>query len=1014
MMKHLLMIFSLLLFISFQGYGQERTVSGKILDENEDPLPGVNVVVKGTTIGTISDIEGNYSLSVGSNDAILEFSFLGFKNQEIQVGNQSTINVNMEPDLTELSEVVVVGYGTKRKEELTGSVNVVDSESIQQVPTPSFQDALQGSSPGVQVVSQDGAPGAGISIRIRGIGSINASNEPLYVIDGIPITSGSGSLTTTDFDNGGRSANPLASINPNDIENIVILKDASSTAIYGARGANGVVLITTKQGSQGAAKIDLKARVGFSSPAFNNLLEPLNEEQYRQLYVEGYVNNGSYDTEQEALEFYNQQFPDQADTDWLDEITQTGVTQDYNISVSGGSEKLRYFVSGNVLQQDGIVVNNKFDRYSSRANLSASLTDRLTLTNNLTLSYFNQRGITDGTRWQAPFYVAYLMAPTIPVYDDQGLFYAEHADFFMGGNNPRGHLSDDRREREQTRIIDNLSIDYEILDNLSFRSAWSFDLIQVDDYIFNNGRYGDGRNANGSAQEAATDQLNWLGTQTLNYNNTFGEAHNIDVLLGYEAQHVKTDQLDISTEGFSHPSLIYVSAGANPQSETFNSRSEFAFQSLFSRVSYDFDQKYYLTASLRRDGSSRFGPESRYGTFWSIGGAYSISEEGFMQNVGFVDFLKLRASYGKTGNANIDDNNADTDDNYLWAETYGFAREYDGTPGAAPLSIGNPGLTWESQGNFNVGVDFTGFNNRVNANVEYFIRQSTDLILNRPLSRTTGFREQLSNISDMENRGIEIQLGADLISTPDFLLNAGINFTAITNEITSLDEAIVDGTKRREEGRDFQEYYLYGWAGVDPANGDPLWYTDETKSETTNQINNALRFYDGKSATPDFFGAFNLRAQYKAFTLSGQLNYQFGNYVYDGPGWVIHGDGRFTPRSTSTYAFNNRWTTPGQQAIFPQHRWGGNQSSNQQDSDRYLFEGDYMRLRTVSLAYNLPASVLSTLNLRSLQLSVLMNNFWTWTKDDQLYFDPEQTISGVYNTVTPINKTVSFVLNIGI
>ncbi|MEM9673759.1 MAG: TonB-dependent receptor [Bacteroidota bacterium] len=1014
MRKHLSMILALLVLVVFGASAQQSTVSGKVLGEDGTGLPGVSIFVKNTTTGTVSDIDGNYNLRVNGSDAVLVYSFLGYETEEVTVGNQSTIDITLLPDLTQLSEVIVVGYGTKRKEELTGAINVVDSEQLKQVPAPSFQDALQGSAPGVQVLANDGAPGAGMSIRIRGIGSINASNEPLYVIDGIPITSGNGEISTTDFDNGGRSANPLASINPNDIENIVILKDASSTAIYGARGANGVVLITTKSGSAGTAKIDASVRVGFSTPAFNNLLEPLSEPQYRQLYVEGHINGGNFDTEAEALDFYNQQFPDQANTNWIDEITQTGVTQDYNLSASGGNDKFTYFVSGNVLQQDGIVVNNKFDRYSSRINLSANLTEKLTLTNNLNLSYFTQRGITDGARWQAPFYVGYLMAPTVPVFDDQGRFYGDHQSFFMGGNNPRGHLSDDRREREQTRIINNFTLSYDIIENLTFKSAWSFDLLQVDDFIFANGRYGDGRNVGGTSQEATTDQLNWLGTQTLNYNNTFGGVHNLDVLVGYEAQRVKTDQLDYLAEGFSHPSLIFPSAGANPQAQTFNSRSEFAFESLFSRVSYDFDQKYYLSASLRRDGSSRFGPETRFGTFWSVGGGYAISEEAFMQNVSFVNFLKLRASYGQLGNAALDDDNADTDDNYLWAETYGFAREYDGTPGAAPLSIGNPMLTWESQGNLNFGLDFTGFNNRVNATVEYFIRESSDLLLNRPLSRTSGFREQLANISDMENRGIEIQLGADLISTSDFVLNAGFNFTAITNEITRLDEAIVDGTKRREEGRDFQEYFLYGWAGVDPTNGDPLWFTDETKVETTNQINDAVRFYDGKSATPDYFGAFNLSAQYKGFTLSGQLNYQFGNYLYDNVGWVIHGDGRFTPRSTSTYAFENRWTTPGQQALFPQHRWGGNQSSNQRNSDRYLFEGDYMRLRTLSLAYNVPSSFLEPVKLRSLQFSVLLNNFWTWTKDDQLYFDPEQTVSGVFNTVTPINKTVNFILNIGI
>ena len=468
MTKPLSIILILVLLLPFWARAQQRTVSGTIRGDNNDAIPGANIILKGTTTGTISDIDGKYSITV-NDDATLIFSFLGYETQEVRVGDQSVIDVSLVFSSKQLTEVVIVGYGSKRKEELTGSLNVVNSQTLQKVPTPSFQEALQGSSPGVQVVAQDGAPGGGVSIRIRGIGSINASNEPLYVIDGIPITATNNTLSTTDFDNGGRSANPLASINPNDIENIVILKDAASTAIYGARGANGVVLITTKNGSAGKAKIDVRARVGFSSPAFNNLLEPLNEAQYRQLYIEGHVNAGNFGTEAEALDFYNQQFPDQADTDWIDEITQTGVTQDYNISASGGTDKFTYFVSGNVLQQEGIVVNNKFDRYSSRINLNANLTDKLTLTNNLTVAYFDQRGITDGTRWQAPFYVGFLMAPTVPVRDDQGRFYGDHQSFFMGGNNPRGHLSDDRRERQQTRLINNFSVSYDILENLTFR-----------------------------------------------------------------------------------------------------------------------------------------------------------------------------------------------------------------------------------------------------------------------------------------------------------------------------------------------------------------------------------------------------------------------------------------------------------------------------------------------------------------------------------------------------------------
>ncbi len=1010
-MKKQLLSFLILLITATVLYGQGRTVSGTVTDEEGSALPGVTVTIKGTTTGTVTDIDGNYNLSVNDGD-ILVFSFVGFDSQEMAVGSRSVLDLAMS-GATELSEVIIVGYGSQRQEDLTGAIQVVSAEKLAEVPAASFQDALQGNAPGLQVVAQDGAPGAGISIRVRGIGSINASNEPLYVVDGLPITAASADVTTTDFDNGGRSANPLAAINPNDIENIVILKDAASTAIYGSRGANGVILITTKQGKKGPAKVNLQANFGFSDFAFNNLLQPLNEAQYRQLYVEGRINSGSSATEAEALTAYNSQFPDLGDTNWFDEITQTGKTQQYDLSVQGGSDNITYFISGSYLSQEGTVVNNLFDRYSTRVNLTGKVSDKLTVSNNLNLSFSDQRGITDGTRWQAPFYLAYLMAPAVPVFDDQGRYYGDHASFFMGGNNPAGHLHDDRREREQTRIIDNLSASYEIMDGLTFKSAWSFDLLSVTDYIFANGRYGDGRNVGGTAQEATTSVDNWQGTQTLTYATTLNNSHNLDVLLGYEAQRVNTRQIDTGFEGFAHPELRLLSVGANPQANGFRSRTAYAFNSYFTRVNYDFEGKYFGSFSLRRDGSSRFGPNTRWGTFWSVGGGWTLSNESFMQGVSFIDNLKLRASYGVTGNANIP-NSGNEDGNFRWASLWAFTPDYDGNPGAQPLTVGNPDLTWETQENLNVGLDFFGFNNRVNASVEYFKRISSDLLLNNPLSSTTGFTNIFSNVGDMENSGVELGISADVISNNDLVVTLGWNQTWIRNEITRLDEAILFGDFRREEGRDFQEFYLYGWAGVNPADGTPLFYTDETKSETTSDINEAVRFYDGKSATPDFFGSFNISASYKAFSLSTQFNYQFGNYVYDSPGWVIHGDGRFTPRSTSTWAFENRWTTPGQEALFPQHSWGNRSGSNTRNSSRYLFEGDFIRLRTVRLAYELPTSLISKANLSRVQVAVTANNMWTWVKDDNLHFDPEQTINGVYNTVTPIPKTWNFSLNIGL
>ena len=1001
--------FALSMLFSATLFAQNGTVSGTVTSaEDGTPLPGVNVVVKGTTQGAVTDIDGNYRISANSGD-ILVFSFIGMESKEVSVGSRSNINVQMTSDATQLSEVIVTGYGSQQKEAITGSVAVVDPKTLEMMPSASFQEALQGASPGLQVVANDGAPGAAISVRVRGIGSINASNEPLYVIDGIPVTSGS--VSQTDFSNGGRSSNVLSSLNPNDIESLVVLKDAASTSIYGSRGANGVVLITTKSGKANqSARIDLKARVGFADFAFNNLLQPLNSTQYEQLYVEGYVNRGSL-TEQEARDQFANQFPinpetgDYYDTNWLDEISRTGIAQEYDLSISGGSDKLTYFVSGSYFDQDGTVINNKFRRLSSRVNLAAQLTEKLRFTNNLNVSQFYQRGITDGTRWQAPFYLAYLMAPTVPVYDQQGRYYGDHASFFMGGNNPVGHLNEDRRELRQTRIIDNLTGSYEIIEGLTFKTAWSFDILRVDEYIFGNGRYGDGRNVNGFAEEARTNEINWLGTQSLTYGKTFGGEHNLDIGIFYEAQKIQRDAVVAEGEGFSHPDLRTLASAANPVNAS-STRTEYAFNSYFAQANYDYAGKYFGSASVRRDGSSRFGPEKRWGTFWSVGAGYVISQEAFLQNASALDFLKLRLSYGTTGNAGIG--------NFDWAGLWGFSRAYDGSPGAAPSQVANPLLTWESQRNFNVGVDLEMFGSRLRGTVEYFDRLSSDLLLDRPLSLTTGFRSVSQNTGDMSNKGWEISLSGDIVQNDNFTLTAGANITFLKNRLERLPEAIVDGTKRREEGRDFQDYWLFGWAGVDQSNGDPLWYTDSTETEVTNDISEAERYYNGKSATPKAYGGFNLSAQWKGLSVGLMFNYSFGNYLYDAPGWVIHGDGRFTPRSTTTVGFENRWTQPGGNATFPQHRWGGNQSSNTRNSSRYLFEGDFIRLKTINIKYSFPSTLTSRLKMRSLQVYADFNNIWTWVKDDNLTFDPEQVISGVYNTVTPISKTMSFGINIGL
>ncbi|NOY36590.1 MAG: TonB-dependent receptor [Chlorobi bacterium] len=994
--------FVLIMSLAFQGLAQERTVTGTVTAADDgSPLPGVTVLLKGTTTGTITGNDGTYSLSVPSSGATLVFSFVGYVTQEIAVGNQATINVTLQQEVKRLSEVVVIGYGTTSREAITGSVSEIESAKFQQIPAATFQQALQGNVAGMQVNSLDGQPGSNQQIRIRGIGSITASSTPLYVVDGIPVTSGT--IAQTDFGNGGRSSNVMTALNPNDIESVTVLKDASATAIYGSRGANGVILITTKQGKAGQSKINFNSQVGFSDAAYKGLMKPLTAEQYTELFMEGYINRGF--TPQEAQDQFDTDYPTPAHTNWIDAITRTGITQQYDLSASGGTDKVTYYASAGYFDQQGYLIGTDFKRFSSRLNLTAKLNDRVTLTNNLTAAYTDENGVTDGTRWANPMYNGYLLAPVIPIKDEEGRYYADHKTFFMGGNNPVGKLSgDDERWMKTTRVIDNISVGYDIIDNLTFKTAWSFDLIGIREFIYRNGRYGDGRRHGGDAQESSTNHLNWIGTQTLEYSRTFGGKHSFNGLLGYEAQKADQRMVYAYAQTFPNPTLRTLASAANPTT-TSSTGTMYSFESVFSRFSYDYDRKYFLTVSMRRDGSSRFGVNKRYGNFWSVGAAYQLSKESFMENLGFINDLKLHVSYGITGNASIG--------NFDHMGLYGFGQDYNGVPGSAPSSIGNPNLTWETQSTMEFGFDF-GLFNRINGTVVYYNRENSDLILNRPISMTTGFGSNIQNVADMQNRGLEITLDADVVKTNDLLWTFGGNFSTLKNEIVKLDEPILSDPFRREQGRDYYEFWMWHWAGVDPANGDPLWYTDETESATTNNVSEAERYYDGRSATPSFFGAVNSTLTWKGFTLDAQLTFTWDKWLYDASAWVITGDGRFTPRSTVQRTYYNRWTTPGQEASFPKFIWGGNQSSNQRNQTRYLLDDTYMRLRNLSLSYNIPQKLLSRANMKSLRVYVRGTNLWTWVRDKDLYLDPEQSVSGFVNSVQPNLKTISFGLDFGL
>jgi TonB-linked SusC/RagA family outer membrane protein len=993
---------------TISGDGTAAIVTGTVVDKTtNEPLAGVNIQVKGEFRGVFTEIDGTYSIDV-ENDDILVFSFVGYKRLEVPVNGQSTINVQLEEDLQQLDELVVVGYGLQRREAVTGSIASIDAGKIEQVPSSSFESSLQGNIAGVQLISADGAPGSNTQIRVRGIGSITASSSPLYVVDGVIMTSGSVSNLNS---NGGRSTNVMAALNPNDIESVTILKDAASTAIYGSRGANGVVLITTKSGKSGAPVISLKSQVGFNSVASNSLLEPLNADEYTTLFLEGYTNRG--ETQAQAQQRFDDRFEQLTDpttgqptnTDWLDELTRTGVNQSYDLSVSGGTDAVKYYVSTNFFDQESHVIGTDFDRLASRANVDVKLNNRVDLSNKLLISKTDQNGMTDGSAWANPLYNAFLLSPLIPIKDETGLYNASHKNYFpMGGNNPVGALSgDDLRNTETYRITNNVNANVRLMDNLIFSSKWNIDIIKVGESQYKNPRYGDGRNVGGYAQESEITRQSWTGTQTLNYIGNFDEVHNLEALLGYEAQKSESKSFTGYGQNFPNLTLRTLSSAAEAYSASAT-KSEYTFASMFTRLIYDYDGKYFLQGSLRRDGSSRFGSENRWGTFYSVGIGWSMHQEEFLKNNEIIDVLKLRSSIGTTGNAAIG--------NFPSRGLYGYGRDYDGSPGGAPVQIANPGLTWEKQQNFNVALEF-GLMDRVTGTAEYFVKTSTDLLLNVPLSRTTGFSDITRNAGELENKGFELTLNFNVLTNQDLVWDVGFNTTFIKNEITNLDEPYNDGSKRREVGRDYQSYYLYGWAGVDQTNGDPLWYTDETETATTNSISNAERYFVGKSATPDHYGGFNTSVFYKNITFDAQFSYSWGNYLYASQERFIHGDGALTPRSTSKYAYENRWLPGKTDAKFPMHRWGGNNGSNVGNSSRWLHDGSYIRLRNVTVGYNFENDVINPFGLKSLRVYTRGTNLFTFTRDSDLYIDPEQNINGVANSVTPAIKSITFGIDIG-
>ncbi len=1015
MNKNLLLTVVWLVCISIPGFGQERIVSGKVTSDDGADAPGVNVLVKGSTTGTSTAADGTYKLSVPEGKNTLVFSFIGYTTVEVEIGARTVIDVSLETDATQLSEVLVVGYGTQLKQDLTGNIAQVKGDDIQGIPVASFDQALQGRAAGVFVESGNGKLGQGMKMRIRGASSVSAGNQPLYVVDGVPITSQSQSSSNAD-------TNPLTDINPNDIESIDILKDASASAIYGSRAANGVVLITTKRGKTGKTNFNLSLISGFSKET--NRKEFLNTAQYVELLREAAKYSGEIDYIESRLtrngagnpnSWSDPTSPEYVDTNWQDQVFQTGSFNQADLSASGGSEKTKFFASLSYSDQEGILIQNELNRLSGRINLDHQATEKLQFGLNFSLANTTNKRLSDDNAFSTPMQIVALM-PMTPVIDPRTGLISGALNNNTGtpnGNYPVYYnpLLDAAYGERTTSVFRNLGTayaSYAIAPSLKFRSEFGYDLLsQHEERYFGKETSRNTGFPNGWATDAWTRVFNYNTNNFLQYSKTLNAIHSIDAIVGMSFQESLRDFTNV--EGQQFPSNSYkelVAAASITAGLTRESR--FSFLSYFARANYKLKDRYLFGISGRVDGSSRFGAGNKFGFFPAASAGWILSEEGFLADHTIFDFLKLRASYGLTGNAEIG--------NFASRGLYAGDAGVAGVPGQRPSQLRNDDLRWEQTAQLDIGVDFGFFNNRVSGEIDYYVKKTSDLLLDVNLPATSGFETQIQNIGDLENKGIEFVINT-VNTVGEFKWNTSINISRNRNKITNLDGQIIEGDflSRAVEGEPIGIFYGPKYAGVDPSNGDALYYTvgQDGITTTTNDVNDATLMKVG-DPNPDLIAGMTNTFSYKNFDLSILFQGVFGNQVYNGGGKFMTANGDFLDNQSIDQL--RRWQNPGDITDVPQARLFG--ANGTAESSRYVYDAGYIRLKTLTLGYSFPNSVIAKMKLTKAKIYVSSQNLLTFT--DYKGWDPEVNSDTYASNINqgldfysaPQAKTITFGVNL--
>jgi TonB-linked SusC/RagA family outer membrane protein len=983
------LLFLLFAILSQIAWAQERTIRGKVTSaEDGSPLPGVSVVVQGTNRGTVTDTEGQYRLSIADGDAVLVFTFIGTLPQEQTIGTRETIDVQMSPDSKQLSEVVVVGYGTEQRALLTGSVGVVKSDAIKDLPVSTVDGVLQGQTAGVQVLQNSGTPGGGMSVRVRGTTSISGSGQPLYVIDGIPVTTGDYAQVGYE----GQGINALSDLNPNDIESISVLKDAATAAIYGARASNGVVLITTKRGKSGKSVIGLNAYSGVQQAW--RTLDMLDTEQWMQ-----YRNDLAGSPVFSEADIANARAGKVTNTDWQDVIFRTAPIANYELSATGGNDKTRFFISGGYFDQKGILIGTRFQRMNTRVNVDHSINDKFRIGTSIGLTYSTSNRVESDQSLNGPLPNGISTPSIFPVYNEDGS-YNQSGPYA----NPVSIANDATNENFTYRVIANMFGEYEILPGLTLTSKWGIDFYNLREHAFEFNTL-QGQKYNGLGFETYSNVRNLVSNNTVRYEKTFGR-HTVDFLAGYSFEKRERSSSFIRGQNFADGNIPYIDSESNLIAQASTGALNSGVRSYFAKANYNYADKYIVSLTGRVDASTNFGSNNRNGFFPAASVAWRVSQEDFLRdNVPAISELKVRASYGLLGNDNIPA--------FQYAELY-RASSYLSKPAIYPSNVPNPELKWESTAQLDVGVDIGVLGNRVMLTVDYYNKQTKDLLQGRPLPGSSGFGSVTENIGEMENKGVEISLSGEQ-SFGNLRWRPQLNLSFNRNKVLKLynGKPIDDlgrGGNRVMEGQPLGIFYNYKSLGVDPSTGDIVFADTDIDGEITSEDRTMIG-----NPNPKFTGGFTNSFSYKQFDLSVLLQFSYGNDVFNGSRLFLEslqgGDNQIED-------VTRRWRKPGDITDIPRATADPTKAAdNKRASSRFIEDGSYLRIKNVTLGYTLPAGLSSKLRLSSLRVYASTQNLLTFTRYTGL--DPEVNYSGNDTQVVgtdfftfPQARTITFGVNL--